>query len=178
MSQWKVIPGVNIHFATTTIVYWQDIFTSEPFFEVIIRSLFYCIQYKGLHVHGYVIMPNHVHYLLSTEPGINLSDVMRDLKTHTSKDISSLLKDDNNQGSLWTVYRSADFDGKGNVHKVWQDGFHPIAVESEGFFLQKLQYIHENPVRKGFVEKPEHWKYSSARNYKDGDHSIIQIECL
>jgi REP element-mobilizing transposase RayT len=103
---------------------------------------------------------------------------MRDLKAHTSKKISALLKDENKQGSLWAVYKSADFDGRGNIHKVWQDGFHPIAVESEGFFIEKLQYIHENPVRKGYVEKAEHWKYSSARNYINEDHSIIKIECL
>ncbi len=72
----------------------------------------------------------------------------------------------------------ANLDARGNTYKVWQDGFHPIAIESKKFFLQKLGYIHENPVKKGFVEKAEHWKYSSARNYYYKDHSIIEVECL
>ena len=59
---------------------------------------------------------------------------------------------------------------------VWQDGFHPIAIETVKFFQQKLNYLQENPVRKGFVEKPEHRMYSSARNYILDDHSLIQIE--
>lgn len=50
-------------------------------------------------------------------------------------------------------------------YKVWQDGFHPIGLQSEYFYQQKLNYIHENPVRKKYVRKPEHWFYSSARNY-------------
>ncbi len=133
---------------------------------------------KGLHLHGYVIMPNHVHYILSTDAEINLSDVMRDLNSHTSKEITALLQAEKKWEGLWDSYRSADYAGRGNVHKIWQDGFHPIAIETEKFFLEKLNYIHENPVRKGFVEKAEHWKYSSARNYILDDHSLIRVECL
>ena len=50
-----------------------------------------------------------------------------------------------------------------------------IALKSGKWFNQKLQYIHANPVRKGFVEKPEAWKYSSARNWLLNDHGIIKI---
>ncbi|HEY5614884.1 MAG TPA: transposase, partial [Bacteroidota bacterium] len=63
-------------------------------------------------------------------------------------------------------------------YKVWQQGSHPEAITSQKFFVQKLNYIHENPVRKGYVEKPEHWVYSSARNYFLGDDTIIKIDKL
>jgi putative transposase len=59
---------------------------------------------------------------------------------------------------------------------VWQRGYHPKAVFSAHFFKQKLTYIHANPVRKGYIEKPEYWKYSSARNYLLGDNSLIVID--
>lgn len=97
---------------------WHDVFTSGPFFEIIIRSLDYCIQHKGLHLHGYVIMPNHVHYILSTETGKNLSDVMRDFNTHTSREISGLLKEGKKQIGLREFFQSAIFDGRGNIYKV------------------------------------------------------------
>ena len=73
---------------------------------------------------------------------------------------------------------AAESDGRGNEYKVWQDGYHPIVLETEKFFCQKLDYMHKNPVRKGYVEWPEHWLYSSARNYVIGDHSVMRVECL
>lgn len=80
---------------------------------------------------------------------------------------------------MLAVFRAAAAEeGRGNKYKVWQEGFHPIAIDSEEFFHQKLNYLHDNPVRKGFVERPEHWMYSSARNYLLGDHSIISVECI
>jgi hypothetical protein len=69
-------------------------------------------------------------------------------------------------------------EGRGNKYKVWQEGFHPIGIDTAKFFQEKLEYLHNNPVRKGFVEEPEQWRYSSARNYLLDDHSIITVECL
>jgi hypothetical protein len=54
MSRWKIIPGVNLYFVTTTIVEWQNVFVEIPLFEKIIESLKYCCAIKGLHLHGYV----------------------------------------------------------------------------------------------------------------------------
>jgi REP element-mobilizing transposase RayT len=61
-------------------------------------------------------------------------------------------------------------------HRVWQAGYHPAAIVSRAFFDQKLEYIHYNPVKKGFVEKPEDWKYSSARSYLLEDDRLIEID--
>ena len=69
-------------------------------------------------------------------------------------------------------------EGRGNKYKVWQEGFHPIGIDTAKFFQEKLEYLHNNPVRKGFVEEPEQWRYSSARNYLLDDHSIITVEYL
>ena len=176
MSRWKVVPGIEYYFATTTVINWQNIFAAIPCFDVIIDSLKYCIKNKALHVHGYVIMPNHAHYLLSTEEGKNLSDVMRDFGTHTSRGITEFLEQEKGFDVLEVFRAAAEADGRGNRYKVWQDGFHPIAIESERFFLEKLLYMHENPVRKGFVDRPEQWRYSSTRNYVLDDDSVLAVE--
>jgi REP element-mobilizing transposase RayT len=123
-------------------------------------------------------MPNHAHYIFSAEVGKSLSDIMRDFNTHTSRELTRLLKREGNDDLLRVFRNAARFDGRGNSFKVWQEGFHPIALLTEPFFLQKLNYLHENPVRKGYVEKPEEWKYSSARNYFLNDHSVIKIESV
>ncbi len=176
MGQWKVIPDHHLYFATTTIVEWQNVFTSIPYFEILIESLKYCVSHKGLHLHGYVIMPNHGHYLCSSDEEKNLSDIMRDFNAHTSRTIIALLKEEHKSALLGVFRNAAETDERGNDYKVWQDGFHPIAVETEHFVTQKLMYLHDNPVRKGYVDQPEHWRYSSARNYLLGDNSIMEVE--
>jgi len=67
---------------------------------------------------------------------------------------------------------------RGSDFKIWQAGSHPEAITSQEFFIQKLNYIHDNPVRKGFVQEPEHWVYSSARNYILDDHSILKVDIV
>ncbi len=178
MSRWKVVPDVNCYFVTTTIIEWQNIFTSIPCLDIMIDSLKYCIEHKSLHIHGYVIMLNHAHYILSTDQGKSLSDVMRDFGTHTSRCLTEFLEREKKFDILKVFRNAAAEDGRDNKYKVWQEGFHPITIESDYFFLQKLNYIHENPVRKGFVDRPSQWRYSSARNYDMNDDSIITVEKL
>lgn len=178
MSRWKIVEDISLYFVTTTIVNWEKVFVSIEMFETLIESLDYCITHKGLHLHGYVIMPNHAHYILSCEGPGNLSNIMRDYNRYSSQEIVRWLKGVPRHDILRVFREAAEKEGRGNYHKVWRDGFHPVAIESEPFFQEKLKYIHENPVRKGFVECPEHWKYSSARNYILDDHSVIRVECL
>jgi len=101
---------------------------------------------------------------------------MRDFNTHTSRIITELLKAERRDSMLRVFRKAAIEDARGNQFKVWQPGFHPIYIISDYFFSEKLDYIHYNPVRKGFVKQPEEWEYSSARNYILGDHSIIMVE--
>jgi REP element-mobilizing transposase RayT len=178
MSQWKVLPGVDLYYTTTTIVGWEHVFAGFPYFDAILDSLRFCISNKGLHLHAYVIMPNHAHYILSADEGKSLSDIMRDFNTHTSREITRLLEADSRIELLKVFVDAAAQDGRGNKYKVWQDGYHPIALATPDFAAQKLNYLHDNPVRKGYVDRPEHWRYSSARNYLLGDESMIKVELL
>ena len=122
-------------------------------------------------------MPNHVHTILSAVHK-NLPDIVRDYKRFTSERISELLLQSQSERLLAYFAAAARFEKKGNEAKVWKSGSHPEAIESGRFFDQKLNCIHENPVRKGFVRNPEEWLYSSARNYYLNDHSIIKIDML
>ncbi|WP_242021812.1 hypothetical protein [Microcoleus sp. FACHB-831] len=62
-------------------------------------------------------------------------------------------------------------------YQVWQEGFHPQAILSEEMFIQKLEYIHNNPVRRGYIDDPAHWRYSSYRNYM-GQPGLLQVKLL
>jgi putative transposase len=169
--------AAEICFCTDVILGWQYVFTSIQFFSAVIDSLKYCQLHKGLRLHGYVIMPNHVHTMLSASEG-DLSSIVRDYKRFTSTKIWELLQESGNSRLLRYFSRAAKRAGKGNTFKIWQAGSHPEPILNHAFFLRKLNYIHENPVRKGYVSRPEHWTYSSARNYYLNDHSVIHVDLL
>jgi len=177
LKPFSITKNTDYYYCTDTIVGWQCVFMSLPFFELIIESLRYCQSEKGLRIHGYVIMPNHLHSIISAA-NKNLSDIIRDFKRFTSCKISDLLEETGNNRLMKYFSTAAERVGRGNDYKIWQSGSHPEAIVSYDFFLQKLNYIHNNPIRKGFVEQPEHWMFSSARNYILDDHSIIKIDSV
>ena len=107
-------------------------------------------------IHGYVVMPNHFHLLLSIPENRSISVFMRDLKKRIVYE-------------YFQLYNS-------HIHKFWQHRFDDVNIYSENVFLTKLSYIHYNPVKVGFVECPEDWKYSSAAFYTNGEESAIKIE--
>jgi putative transposase len=108
----------------------------------------------------------------------NLPDIVRDYRRFTSEKISALLQEARDERLVSYFATAARFDKKGNQSKIWQSGSHPEAIEGGRFFGQKLNYIHQNPARKGVVRNPEDWLYSSVRNYYLNDHSIIKIDML
>ena len=66
---------------------------------------------------------------------------------------------------------------KNSLYQVWQEGTHPELIQTEKMLFQKIEYIHYNPVLRGYVDASEHWRYSSARNYLDDHYSIIDVDC-
>lgn len=175
MRRYKLDPQLTkIYFCTCTIVKWLNVFEEERYINIIIDSLNHCRMYKGLLLYGYVIMPNHIHLMVSYKSEANLSDIMRDFKRHTSTQIAKCLAEDNNFAFLH-IFETAAYRKRSKI-KVWQDEYHPIAIVSEKWFHQKMNYMHDNPVRKRLVNRPEEWKYSSARNWMLDDHSILTLD--
>ena len=161
-----------LHFVTFTIVEWIDLFTRQVYRDIVLDSFRYCQANKGLRVHCWVIMSNHLHAILST-PETNLSDVIRDLKGHTSKAIYTALQSETESRREWMNARfivNAMTTARNDNFKVWKHDNHPLQLQS--FTIeQKVEYIHNNPVRAGIVEMPHHYVYSSARDYVD-DHLV------
>jgi REP element-mobilizing transposase RayT len=135
------------------------------------------IENKRLVVYGYCIMKNHLHMIANTEHPFVLKDVMRDFKKFTSKRITMALLDlrsDDCQRYI-SIFQAAGKNHCKQVKtKVWKDGNHAIELFSRRFFLQKLNYIHLNPVRAGYVEKVNDWPFSSAKDYH-GEKSVLAV---
>ena len=112
----------------------------------------YCKERKGLNLYAYVFMLNHMHLVVSSPDTIGF---VRDFKRHTTKELLS-----NIVATEPEVMKLFETDGGGR--EFWARTNMPKAVEHERFLLQKVEYIHNNPVRKGYVRRPEYWIWSSA----------------
>jgi REP element-mobilizing transposase RayT len=115
-------------------------------------------------MHG-VILDNHFHAILAAP---DLSRLMADIKRHTAKLLLAQLAKD---GADCLINQLAFFRRRDRVestHQIWQEGFHPQAIHDDAMMQQKLDYIHANPVKRGLVALPEHWRYSSAHEWLEG----------
>ena len=110
----------------------------------------------------------------------NLSDILRDMKKFTSKRLVKAIQEEPESRRDWMLQRFA-YAGKyrTNVkeYKFWQDGSHAKECDSQAFLLEKMHYIHQNPVRNLLVEEAEHYLFSSARDYA-GLKGLLEVEML
>lgn len=151
------------HFITFAVVDWLPVFIDSKPCDIIIDSLKFCRERKGLRIHGYVIMPTHLHLLGSATN--DFTGIVRDFKSFTSKQLKKHLAESGNDIFLWALSRAAELARERDEQSFWQDGYHPEMVYSSEFLEQKLQYIHNNPLRKGLVSVAPGWRYSSAGVY-------------
>ncbi len=167
----------GIYYLTITVIDWIDVFTRKEFVSIIVDSLSYCRQEKRLVLYAWCLMPSHLHLIASGKDGAKLSDIMRDFKKFTSKEVVVTIKTINESRKKWLLDKFA-FAGKVNMknkdYKFWQDGLHAIELKSNLFMEQKLDYLHINPVAAGMVYEPEHYVWSSAINYT-GQQGLIEV---
>ena len=122
-------------------------------------------------------MSNHLHLIAGSKDGYILSDILRDFKKFTSKAIIKCADDIKESRREWMLnrfgFRGAN-DKKIKFYKVWKDGNEAKEIYSSEFLQQKLDYIHNNPVKADIVDLPEQYRYSSARNYR-GRHGLLDV---
>jgi len=169
------------YYLTLTVVGWVDIFTRKELRDLIVESLNYCSINKGLNVYAFCIMTNHLHLIANTNEPYHLKDTIRDFKRHTSSSIFNWIQNNAESRKSWLLPFFLDAgskDPKSKNIKIWQTGNHAIELFSQKFTWEKVQYIHNNPVKAGFVVKPEDWLYSSARNYEGMESVLSKVHCL
>ena len=119
------------YFVTLTVVNWIDIFTRRIYSDMMIKGMAYCQQHKNLNIYAYVIMTNHVHMVANVEEG-SLSDVLRDLKTYTSKELFKLISNNPQERRREWLVRAFQNAGKNNplnkAHQLWQNGNYPVIL--------------------------------------------------
>jgi putative transposase len=178
MSRYKILDQSGLNYLTLSIVGWIDIFTRQRYRDIVIESLKYCQEHKGLRICGYVIMSNHVHLMVYTERGFQLSDVLRDFKKFTANTILKSIQNDPESRREWLLYMFkyfAKYQTGNQTHQFWEQDNHPIALWSQDVIWQKLDYIHMNPVRAGIVTKPQDYVYSSGGDYYENRKGLLDV---
>jgi len=171
---YKIHKQDGCYYITMQIVDWIDIFTRKRYRDILIAGINFCIQHKGLEVFAYVIMSNHAHLLVRSSNN-NLSDVIRDLKRHTSRMIINSMQSEPESRMGWMLElfkKAASQHSRNTYYQIWTHENHAEEIYSPKFTLQKIKYIHDNPVRAGIVARAEDYMYSSARNYSGKDNII------
>jgi putative transposase len=174
-NKYKIRDIDKAYFVTLTVINWIDVFTRKNHKQLLIDSLKYCQQNKGLVIFGWCLMPSHLHMICRAEENYTLSDILRDIKKYTSKSIVKQMEVEPESRREWML----DLFAKAREplkrikdYKFWQDGNHAVEIYGSNFLEQKLEYIHNNPVEEMIVTKPEDYLFSSARNYAEMDNLL------
>ncbi|RYE26221.1 MAG: transposase [Sphingobacteriales bacterium] len=177
---YKIWNKEGVHFVTFAVVEWVDVFTRKEYRDIFIDSIRHCQQAKGLKLYSWCLMSNHVHMVISSDKGI--SEIMRDLKKFTSKQLIKAVTEhpqESRRDWMLQIFKLAGADNSRNVnYQFWRQDNQPKECYSKEFTLQKLEYIHNNPVAAGIVERAEDYLYSSARDYYGGGKGLLEVEIL
>jgi putative transposase len=170
-SRYRIFETEYPYFMTSTIVAWMPVFIHPWAVEIIYESWRYLQKNAKLQLFGYVIMENHLHCIVQAP---DLSEAVRRFKSFTARQIIDGLKRHGYETMLQELrYFKAAYKVD-QEHGFWQEGVHPQQIGGDEMMLQKLEYTHHNPLRRGCVAEPEHWRYSSATNYA-GKGGLIEV---
>ena len=161
----------GVYFISFAVKDWVDVFTRNEYKHILIESLEYCQQNKGLELFAWCIMTNHLHLIARSTDGLLLSDILRDFKKFTSKAVLKAIKDNIQESRKEWLLKQFTV-GKGI--QFWRSDNRPIELWSNAVIDQKLNYVHQNPVEAGLVFRAEDYVYSSARDYA-GERGLLKV---
>ena len=171
-SRYRVYENLSPHFLTCTVVNWFPLFNDPNLIENLIASLRFMQKHKRLIIYAYVIMDTHLHLVAASA---NLSKEIANFKSFTARRIIDTLKEKKEKKLLEQLAQAKALHKKDRQFQVWQEGSHPQVLQNEAMMRQKIEYILHNPVKRGLVDEPAQWEYSSAANYA-GLPGLLDVE--
>ena len=155
-----------------TIVEWVPLFMNPEIVALIYKSLNFVRNERNVLIYGYVIMEHHLHIIVSSP---ELSKTIKEFKSFTARAIIGYLEERKASGLLEKLRHAKLRHKTTSEYQVWQEGSHPEEISSTKMLIQKVEYMHANPVRRGYVDEPRHWRYSSARTY-EGEIGLLDVK--
>ena len=171
-NRYKIYEPTHPHFMTCTILHWLPLFTNKESVQIIIDSLIHLQKSDNLTIFSYVILENHLHLVAQSD---DIAKTMQKFKSYTAYELLKLLQKNNAQTLLEQLSFHKKAHRRESTYQIWEEGFHPKLIQSNSMMREKIEYIHHNPVKRGYVEESVHWRYSSAKDYAGLD-GILGIE--
>ena len=171
-SRYRFVGDDAPYFMTMTVNNWLPVFTRPESAAAVFDSWRWPQEHEEIRLHGYVILENHLH-LIAQAP--HIGKVVQRSKSYTARRIIDHLEA-NRASRLLELLSMFKRDYKNqSEHQLWEEGSHPQRIEQDAVMRQKLDYIHHNPVKRSYVDLPEHWRWSSARDYA-GMPGLIAVD--
>ncbi len=171
-SRYRVVEDGKTYFITSSTINWLPLFSVPPLAEIVINSLKFLQQQRRIKLHAWVLMETHLHIIATSQ---DMSGEMRKAKSYTARRIVDYLKKDGPAFFLKQLQFFKKRHKGQQIHQVWQEGIHPKLILDEQMLEKTILYVHYNPVKRGYVDNPEQWRYSSARDYAGLD-GLVEIE--
>jgi putative transposase len=161
--------GRDLHFLTFSCYQRQPLLTAARS-DLVLEILERVRRRYRFAVLGYVVMPEHIHLLVSEPQRETLSTVVQALKLGFVRKLEGSSPTSRKVGEKWgTPYSDL------GPRRFWQSRFYDFNVWTEKKRIEKLRYIHRNPVKRGLVTSPEQWPWSSFRWYWGGEKGPVKI---
>lgn len=173
-TSYRIKNEEGLYYLTFATVEWIDVFTRKRYKDIVVGSLEYCQKEKGLELFSWVLMSNHMHMIVRAKEGFKLSGIIRDFKKFTAQQIIKAIQEEPESRKDWLLaemLKAGKSNSKKQTYQLWRNDNHPIELSSNEVINQKTDYIHNNPVEEGIVEKPEDYLYSSAK-----EEGLLEIE--
>lgn len=150
-------------FFTATILEWKPLLAQDRYKDKIIKSLQFLVKEKRIRLNAFVIMINHIHLIWQALPGQTPEKIQHSLLKYTAQEIKLDLQRYNAELLFQFKVIAKDRD-----YQFWERNSLSIELRSAKVFIQKLEYLHNNPVKAGLCISPGDYYYSSARYYETG----------
>ncbi len=171
-TRYKIYETEYPYFITSTINSWLPVFTRQEAADIIFDSWRHLQRERELKLFAYVILENHLHMIVSAP---ELPKVMQNFKSWTARQLIDLLKQ-RGAATLLRQLKATMLNHKmQSEYQIWQEGGKPKQMQNDDMMWQKIEYTHNNPLNRGFVDDPLHWRWSSARNYAS-QPGLIEVE--
>ena len=173
-SRYKIFEGdENVpYFLTATVVNWLPLLNAPWVVEILLESLRFLQKNGRLTLYAYIIMENHLHLIAAAS---DLTKEMGNFKSFTARKIIDQYREQRAADILRQLVWHKRPYKTDRHYQFWQEGSHPQRINNMEMMRQKATYIHYNPVKRGWIDDPIHWRYSSARNY-EGLPGLIEVE--
>lgn len=150
-------------FFTATNLEWKRLLKPDKYKDIVISSIKFLVKNKRIRIFSFVIMENHLHLIWQILPGHAPEAVQRDFLKYTAQRIKKDL-----QRNHPDVLNRFKVNAKDREYQFWERNALSVELKNHKIFLQKVRYVHENPIRAGICKLPEEYKYSSALFYETG----------